>query len=98
MFEGILQPWHIIIVIGVLLLVLAPKKIPELGHSLGKSITGFKRGLSDARDEVASAVEEAKAPQPANVAPAAIESAPIQPAETPVAESSTVEIDIDHEG
>ena len=35
--EGILAPWHWIIIILVVMLVFGPKKLPELGNSLGKA-------------------------------------------------------------
>ena len=43
--------WEIIIVVVIALLVFGPKKLPELGSSLGKSITGFKKGLRDSQDD-----------------------------------------------
>jgi sec-independent protein translocase protein TatA len=57
--EGILAPWHWIIIIAVVLLVFGPKKLPELGNSLGKSITGFKRGLKEVGPEVTTPMAEA---------------------------------------
>jgi sec-independent protein translocase protein TatA len=51
-------PWEIALVLVVVLLVFGPKKLPELGSSLGRSITGFKKGLKDTKDEVASAIKE----------------------------------------
>ena len=70
--EGILAPWHWIIIIGVVLLVFGPKKLPELGNSLGKGINGFRRGMKDVQDEVSSAVsmtEGAKAEATTTVEP-----------------------------
>jgi sec-independent protein translocase protein TatA len=72
--EGILAPWHWIIIIAVVLLVFGPKKLPELGNSLGKGITGFRRGLKDVQDEVKSTMAEAEtteAPAEAAVSTAA---------------------------
>ncbi len=38
-----------LLLIGVIaLLLFGPKKLPELGRSLGDAIRGFKKGLSDA--------------------------------------------------
>lgn len=53
-----LGPWEIVIIVVILLLVLGPKKLPELGSSLGKSITGFKRGLRESRDEFQAAIKD----------------------------------------
>jgi len=45
MFEGLFQPMHLLIVFAVALLLLGPKKLPELGKGLGESIRGFKQAL-----------------------------------------------------
>lgn len=51
MFEGLFQPMHIIVIFALALLILGPKKLPELGKGLGESIRGFKSAMS-AKDEV----------------------------------------------
>ena len=53
-------PWEIAIVVILVLLIFGPKKLPELGSSLGKSIRGFKKGLKDNKDEIASTVAEVR--------------------------------------
>ena len=74
--EGILAPWHWIILIAIVLLVFGPKKLPELGNSLGRGITGFKRGLQDAQDEISTSMAEAdEPPQPPVEAPAIVQAA-----------------------
>ena len=50
--------WEIAIVVVIALLVFGPKKLPELGSSLGKSITGFRKGLKETTEEVKAAVKE----------------------------------------
>jgi sec-independent protein translocase protein TatA len=47
MFEGLFQPMHLIIVLGIVLLVFGPKKLPELGKGLGEAIRGFKKAFSE---------------------------------------------------
>ena len=32
MFEGLLQPMHLLVIVGIALLVFGPKKLPELGQ------------------------------------------------------------------
>jgi len=54
MFEGLFQPMHLLVVFGVALLVLGPKKLPELGKGLGESIRGFKSAMAG-KEETASA-------------------------------------------
>ena len=47
MFEGLLQPTHLLLILGIALLVFVPKRLPELGRSLGSSIRGFKDAVND---------------------------------------------------
>jgi sec-independent protein translocase protein TatA len=47
MFEGLFQPMHLIIVLGIVLLVFGPKKLPELGKGLGEAIRGFKKAINE---------------------------------------------------
>jgi sec-independent protein translocase protein TatA len=51
MFEGLFQPTHLLIVFGIALLVLSPKKLPELGKGIGESIRGFKSAMAAKEDE-----------------------------------------------
>ena len=44
----------VILVIGVL--IFGGKKLPELGHGLGKAISGFKKGISGIEEEGKSLV------------------------------------------
>jgi sec-independent protein translocase protein TatA len=51
MFEGLLQPMHLLLILGIAVLVFGPKRLPELGKSLGASIRGFKDAMEDHRDD-----------------------------------------------
>jgi len=53
MFEGLFQPMHLLVIFGIALLVLGPKKLPELGKGLGDSIRGFKLAMAE-KDEAGS--------------------------------------------
>ena len=46
MFEGLLQPMHLLVILGIALLVFGPKKLPELGKGLGEGIRGFKNSFN----------------------------------------------------
>jgi sec-independent protein translocase protein TatA len=46
MFEGLFQPMHLLVILGICLLVFGPKRLPELGKGLGSSIRDFKDALS----------------------------------------------------
>jgi sec-independent protein translocase protein TatA len=50
MFEGLFQPTHLLIIAGIALLVLGPKKLPELGKGLGEGIRGFKAAMNGKED------------------------------------------------
>lgn len=47
MFEGLFQPMHLLVILGIALLVFGPKKLPELGKGLGDGIRGFKDAMKD---------------------------------------------------
>lgn len=47
MFEGIFQPMHMLILLGIVLLVFGPKKLPDLGKGLGEAIRGFKQAMNE---------------------------------------------------
>lgn len=46
MIGDILQPTHLIFVLVIALLVLGPKRLPEVGRSLGKGLRDFKTAVS----------------------------------------------------
>lgn len=37
--------WHLLMVLGIVLIFFGPSRLPGLGNSLGKAIRGFKEGL-----------------------------------------------------
>jgi sec-independent protein translocase protein TatA len=47
MFEGIFQPMHMLVILGIVLIIWGPGKLPELGEGLGKSIKAFKKVMKD---------------------------------------------------
>jgi sec-independent protein translocase protein TatA len=55
MFEGILQPMHLMVILVAGLLLFGPKKLPELGKGLGEGIRGFKDALDNAQKPNGSA-------------------------------------------
>lgn len=42
MFEGLLQPTHLILILAIALIVVGPGKIGDLGGQLGKSVREFR--------------------------------------------------------
>ncbi len=69
---GIFQPTHLLLLLAIALVVLGPKRLPEVGRSLGRGLRDFKAAIdNDGRgheNEVAAQIsaESAKpAPDPA---------------------------------
>jgi sec-independent protein translocase protein TatA len=93
MGAGLLQPTHIIFVIVIALLVFGPKRLPEMGRSIGHGIREFKDSIdgnsSDKHEATMTDVPQepvrvAELP-PAGPPPAA----PEAPAVTPVPRSGS---------
>jgi sec-independent protein translocase protein TatA len=67
----ILQPTHLLFILVIALLVLGPKRLPEVGRSLGRGLRDFRTAISGEEtqhDEVLSptvAEEPAKPAEPA---------------------------------
>lgn len=61
MLHDILMPQHLLIILIVALFIFGPKKLPELGHGLGKGIRSFKDSLKS----VTSSEEQANPETPA---------------------------------
>jgi sec-independent protein translocase protein TatA len=47
----ILQPTHLLFILVVALLVLGPKRLPEVGRSLGKGLRDFKAAIGGEEQE-----------------------------------------------
>jgi sec-independent protein translocase protein TatA len=47
MFEGLLQPTHLLVILFIALLVFGPSKLADLGKGLGDGIRQFKEGVRD---------------------------------------------------
>lgn len=47
----ILQPTHLLFILVIALLVLGPKRLPEVGRSLGRGLRDFKSALSSEEHE-----------------------------------------------
>lgn len=46
------QPWHLIILAIIVIVLFGGKKLPELGKGLGEGLRGFKEGMKGVTDEV----------------------------------------------
>lgn len=43
---GVLQPWHLIVILVIVLVVFGPGKLPELGKAMGEGIKELKKATS----------------------------------------------------
>ncbi len=78
MLEGLFQPMHLLLILGIALLFFGPKRLPELGKGLGTSIRDFKDAMSGPKpeDKVASQLEAPKAASMASAPAAPVMAAP----------------------
>jgi sec-independent protein translocase protein TatA len=51
MFRGLFQPMHLLVILGIVLIIFGPGRLPELGSSLGKAIRGFKKAVSETENK-----------------------------------------------
>jgi sec-independent protein translocase protein TatA len=45
--EGLFQPWHILLIVGIALLLFGPRKFADLGKGIGEGIRNFKASVKD---------------------------------------------------
>src|SRR5262245_26195742 len=50
MMAGIGSPQDLLIVLAIALRVFGPKKLPEIGHSIGRALRDFRKASSDFMD------------------------------------------------
>lgn len=93
---GPIGVWEMVIILVIALIVFGPRKLPELGRSLGKSLGEFKRASNELRNTLDEEirVEERRPPKAAtSKTDPAVSVAPVEPpgaTETPPAESTAV--------
>ena len=54
---------EIIVILLIALVIFGPKKLPELGKSLGQGIREFRRGTAGLKEELESSFKDDPAPQ-----------------------------------
>ena len=102
MFGDLIQPTHLLFVLVVALLVLGPKRLPDVAKSLGKGIRDFRGAMSGLEDHTSDLVSSATVhmPTPAPAEPAStsevaasvgLETAPATVVEPLPPEPATVE-------
>jgi sec-independent protein translocase protein TatA len=82
MFGSIGMP-ELIIILVIALIIFGPRKLPELGRSLGKSIGEFRRASNELRstleEEIRVEEQKATAPKPAAAGETPYTPPPIDP-------------------
>lgn len=86
MIGDILQPTHLIFILVIALIVLGPKRLPEVGRSLGKGLRDFKAAING-EDDHADAAPSQVSP-PADNAPYVTPVTPVAPVAPVTAEST----------
>ncbi len=64
-------PLELVIVLVIALLVIGPKRLPEMGNSLGKTIREFRKASTDISEATSMEPQAKPASQQAATAPAA---------------------------
>ncbi|MFB3916949.1 MAG: twin-arginine translocase TatA/TatE family subunit [Terriglobales bacterium] len=67
MFEGLLQPMHLLVILIVCMFVFGPKKLPELGKGLGEGIRSFKDAIKDGASGDTDATSKTDEQKPAQL-------------------------------
>ncbi|HWE59603.1 MAG TPA: twin-arginine translocase TatA/TatE family subunit [Solirubrobacteraceae bacterium] len=104
MFGDIVQPTHLLLILVVALIVLGPKRLPEVGRSLGRGLRDFRAGMQGVQDEARGVfsdtmdapslpgVDSAVSTVPEPVAPATAEPVVAAPAPTEPATTSMTKV------
>jgi sec-independent protein translocase protein TatA len=95
----ILQPTHLLFVLVIALLVLGPKRLPEVGRSLGRGLRDFKSALGGEERDDDPVLTHAAPAQPTATAQAPV-SEPVMahaaPSDPAPAEPTAVHEPADH--
>jgi sec-independent protein translocase protein TatA len=60
MGEGLFQPWHLLIIVAIALLVFGTSKFSALGKGLGEGIRNFKASMKEGEEPKKEKEEEKK--------------------------------------
>ena len=62
MFEGLMQPMHLLVILFIALLLFGPNKLSELGKGLGQGIKNFKDAVNEGKQDTTAAKKDATPP------------------------------------
>jgi sec-independent protein translocase protein TatA len=60
MGEGLFQPWHLLIIIAIALLIFGTGKFAALGKGMGEGIRNFKSAMKEGEEPKKEKEEEKK--------------------------------------
>jgi sec-independent protein translocase protein TatA len=60
MGEGLFQPLHLLLIVGIVLLLFGPSKFASLGKGLGEGIRNFKSAMKDGEAKKDEKTEDKK--------------------------------------
>ena len=62
----IFAPWHLLIILLIILIIFGPSKLGDVGGALGKAIRDFKKAMNEPEDapKAVAKSEEQKPPTP----------------------------------
>jgi len=72
MFEGLFQPMHLLLILGIALVVFGPSRLPELGRGLGEGIRSFRDSLREAQS-AAPRLRDGEEPRTADASPPGVD-------------------------
>ncbi len=59
-----LQPWHLIAILAVALIIFGPQRLPEIGKAIGQSIREFREAAEGTQNELRKGLEARPEPKP----------------------------------
>ena len=51
-------PWELIVILIIALLVFGPKRLPDMGRSLGKAIQEFRNAGKEIQNDIAESIDD----------------------------------------
>jgi sec-independent protein translocase protein TatA len=63
MFEGLMQPMHLLVILFIALLLFGPSKLSELGKGLGQGIKNFKDAVNEGKHDTTAVTKKDTPPQ-----------------------------------
>ncbi|MFJ9454107.1 Sec-independent protein translocase subunit TatA [Kitasatospora sp. NPDC101447] len=91
MLRNGLEPWHVLVMVAVLVLLFGSKKLPEMARGLGKSMRILKSETAAMREESAPGGAPAEPPAGPAVQPPAAPAAPSPSGQSPAGQTPSAQ-------